>query len=73
MTELLQRAMAYAQTLELADQDHIARTILADPPLALIRARLSEADADLEAGRIATDAHAFWAARLEPLQEPIVF
>ena len=60
MTDLFEKAIAYAQTLEPGDQDHIAETILTDPPLAVIRARLAEADADFAAGNTIDDSDAFF-------------
>ena len=44
MTELFEKAIAYAQTLESGEQDYIAETILTERPLAVIRARLAEAE-----------------------------
>ncbi len=73
MTELFEKAIAYAQTLEPGEQDHIAETILTDPPLAVIRARFAEADTDFAAGNTVKDSDAFWRTRLDRLQETIVF
>ncbi len=73
MTELFEKAIAYAQTLEPGEQDHIAKTILTDPPLAVIRARIAEADADFATGNTVEDSDAFWRVRLDRLQETIVF
>ena len=73
MTELFEKAIAYAQTLEPGEQDHIAEAILTKPPLASIRARLAEADADFAAGNSVGDSDAFWRMRLDRPQETIVF
>jgi len=74
MTELFKKkAIAYAQTLEPGEQEHIAETILAELPHAVIRARLAEADADFVAGNAVEDNDAFWRLRLDRLQETIVF
>ena len=69
MTDLFEKAIAYAQTLEPGEQDHIAETILTEPPLAVIRARLAEAEADFAAGNTVEDGDAFWRMRLDRLQE----
>jgi hypothetical protein len=73
MTELFEKAIAYAQTLEPGEQDYIAETILTERPLAVIRARLAEAEADFAAGNTVEDSDAFWRLRLDRLQETIVF
>ncbi len=73
MTKLFEKAIAYAQTLEPGEQDHIAETILTEPPLSVIRARLAEAEADFAAGKTVEDSDAFWCARLDRLQKTIVF
>ena len=73
MTELFEKAIAYAQSLEPWEQDYIAETILTEPPLAVIRARLAEADVNFAAGNTVEDSDAFWRTRLDRLQETIVF
>ncbi len=73
MTDLLQKAIAYAKALAPDEQDQIAKTIFTELNLAAIRAQLMEADADFLAGRFEEESEAFWAVRMDRAQETIVF
>ena len=59
--------------LEPAEQDHIAETILTESPLAVIRARLANADADFAAENTVENSDALWRARFDRLQATIAF
>ncbi|MDF2231671.1 hypothetical protein P2H44_03805 [Albimonas sp. CAU 1670] len=73
MTNLFEQAVAWVRRLDPADRDMIALSILMEPSLTELRARLSEADAELAEDRYLDDCDALWEARLGRAERTIDF